>query len=225
MSQQVSHASAGQLLDPELADQLAGASVRHLLAHASGLAPDRLARAAAVGRRRIYSNAGFDLLGELIGAATAIPIAEYLNEAIFAPLQMRSASLAGSPARDAIASVADLSALVGELLSPSGVLHPDTLAALRTVQFPGLPGVLPGYGSQPDNAWGLGFEIRDGKRPHWTSTRNSAGTYGHFGQSGTMFWVDPDAQIGLIALADRAFGDWAIQAWPALSDAVLDSFG
>ena len=36
-----------------------------------------------------------------------------------------------------------------------------------------------------------------------------------------MLWVDPDAKLGLVALTDRDFGDWAKTAWPALSDAVL----
>jgi hypothetical protein len=40
-----------------------------------------------------------------------------------------------------------------------------------------------------------------------------------------MFWIDPDAGVGLVALADRDFGEWAIAAWPALSDAVLDAYG
>ena len=40
-----------------------------------------------------------------------------------------------------------------------------------------------------------------------------------------MFWVDPVARLGLVALSDRPFGDWAIQAWPALAGAVLDQFG
>jgi hypothetical protein len=39
-----------------------------------------------------------------------------------------------------------------------------------------------------------------------------------------MIWIDPQAQLGLVALADRDFDEWAIQAWPALSDAVLDSY-
>ncbi|MGI8666726.1 MAG: serine hydrolase, partial [Jatrophihabitans sp.] len=138
---------------------------------------------------------------------------------------MGTATLAGSPARDGVASVTDLMALLAELLSPSGLLHPDTLAAATAVQFPGLPGVLPGYGSQQDNAWGLGFEIRAAKRPHWTSARNSAGTYGHFGQSGTMFWIDPQARLALVALADEPFGDWAVRAWPVLAETVLDAFG
>lgn len=212
------------LLDPELGSQLPGATLRHLLAHASGLAPDRLARAAAVGSRRIYSNAGFDLIGELIGAATTIPFADYIAEAVFRPLGMTTASVAGSPARDGSASVTDLNALICELLTPTGLLHPDTLEAATSPQCGQLPGVLPGYGSQPDNAWGLGFEIRANKRPHWTSDENSPATYGHFGQSGTMFWIDPIAGLGLVALADQPFGEWAIQAWPALSQAVLDTF-
>ena len=212
-------------LEPELATELGTMTLRHLLSHASGLAPDRRRRAAGVGARRIYSIVGYDLVGELVTGATGIDFADYLAEAVFAPLRMATAQLAGSPAFAGTASVADLQALLAELLTPSGLLHPDTMAAARTVQFPGILGVLPGYGGQRPNDWGLGFEIRGHKDPHWTSPRNSPGTYGHFGRSGTMFWVDPQAQLGLVALADKRFGPWAITAWPELSDAVLDSFG
>lgn len=224
--QQIGEPVGGRrLIEPELAEQLTGATLGHLLAHASGIAPDRWRRGAAVGTRRIYSNVGFELIGQLVGAATEIPFADYLAEAVFQPLRMSSAELAGSPARDGIGSVADLTGLLGELLNPSGFLHPDTVRAATSVQFPGLPGVLPGYGGQQDNAWGYGFEIKAGKQPHWTSDRNSVESYGHFGQSGTMFWVDPVARLGLVALADRPFGDWARRAWPALAEAVLDQFG
>jgi CubicO group peptidase (beta-lactamase class C family) len=111
--------------------------------------------------------------------------------------------------------------VVQELLAPSGLLHLSTLADARSVQFPGLRGVVPGYGSHDPNDWGLGFEIRGAKSPHWTGATNSPATYGHFGLSGTMFWVDPLAAVGLVALADRDFDQWAKDAWPALSDAVL----
>ena len=67
----------------------------------------------------------------------------------------------------------------------------------RTVQFPGLVGVLPGFGRQEPNDWGLGFELRDGKSPHWTGSRNSPRTFGHFGRSGTFLWVDPEAGLAL----------------------------
>ncbi len=93
-----------------------------------------------------------------------------------------------------------------------------------SVQFPGLDGVLPGFGRQRPNDWGLGFEIRDGKSPHWTGAANSARTYGHFGQSGTFLWVDPDAETALVVLTDRPFGEWAHAVMPALSDEVLRDY-
>ena len=107
-------------------------------------------------------------------------------------------------------------------------LHPrriaaETLAEAVTVQFPGLNGVLPGVGRFDPNDWGLGPELRDGKHPHWTGTRNSAATFGHFGGGGGFLWVDPEAGIALCALTDLEFGDWALEAWPRLSDAVLET--
>jgi CubicO group peptidase (beta-lactamase class C family) len=212
-------------LTGEIGEMLPGATLRHLLAHASGLGPERRHRAADPGTRRIYSNAGYELIGERVEAETGIGFGDYLRDAVFRPLAMTDAALNGSPAKDASAAVTDLTALLAELLGPGRLLHPTTLADAVTTQFPGLRGVLPGYGPQQHNDWGLGFEVRDDKQPHWTSPRNSPRTYGHFGQSGTMFWIDPDAGVGLVALADRDFGEWAIAAWPALSDAVLDAYG
>ena len=54
-------------------------------------------------------------------------------------------------------------------------VHGETHAEATTVQFPGLDGVLPGFGVQRPNDWGLGFEIRDDKSPHWTGLANSPG--------------------------------------------------
>ncbi len=211
--------------DAAITDVVDGATVRHLMSHASGLSPDRRNRAAAPGTRRIYSNLGIDILGETVAAATGMPFAEYLRQAVFAPLGMTHASLDGLPSRDGTAAVSDLAVLIAQLLQPVGWLHPSTLDAATTVQFPGIRGVLPGYGAQDPNDWGLGFEIKGSKAPHWTGPANSPGTYGHFGQAGTMFWVDPARRLGLVAFADRAFDVWAAAAWPELSDAVLDAFG
>ena len=69
---------------------------------------------------------------------------------------------------------------------------------------------------------GLGFELRDDKEPHWTGSRNSPRTFGHFGGSGTFLWVDPDERLACACLTDREFDEWALAAWPELSDAVLD---
>jgi CubicO group peptidase (beta-lactamase class C family) len=198
-----------------------GASVRHLLAHASGLAYDKYERAFPPAVRRVYSNVGIERAAGLVEQATGLPFAGYLDEALMHSLGLSRTALPGSPARDGRSSVADLARVLQELLAPTGLLHPATLADARSVQFPGLRGVVPGYGSHDPNDWGLGMEIRGQKSPHWTGSANSPATYGHFGQSGTMLWIDPRAGIGLVALTDRDFDQWAKDAWPALSDAVL----
>ncbi|MGW1836368.1 serine hydrolase domain-containing protein [Streptomyces sp. NPDC002067] len=204
-----------------------GATVRHLLAHTSGLAFDEPRTMAAPGTRRIYSNAGFEALGDHLAEATEIPFPQYLREAVLEPLGMSATELAGSPAKDGVSTVADLVRFAAELQAPR-LLAPETVAAATSVVFPGLTGVLPGYGHQKPNDWGLGFEIRDGKSPHWTGASSSARTFGHFGQSGTFLWVDPEAGgtgAACVALTDRAFGPWAIDAWPPLTDAVLAELG
>ncbi len=209
-----------ELSDPADESLIPGATLRHVLAHASGLAPDGLMRSFPPAKRRVYSNVGIELAARLVERAVGMPFAAYLVAAL-EPLGLRATSLPGSPARDGVSTVDDLTRVVGELLSPTRLLAPSTLADATSVQYPGLRGVLPGFGGQDPNDWGLGFEIRDHKSPHWTGSANSPATYGHFGQSGTMFWVDPVAGIGLVVLADRAFGPWAAEAWPAFSDAVL----
>ncbi len=197
-----------------------GSTVRHLLAHTSGLAFDEHRVTAPAGQRRLYSNAGFEELGDHIAKATGIPFAAYLAEAVFEPLGMASSSLEGSPAKDGVSTVSDLLRFAAELQQPR-LLDVRTVAEATSVVHPGLKGVLPGYGHQSPNDWGLGLEIRDGKAPHWTGAGSSPRTFGHFGQSGTFLWVDPDARAACVALTDRAFGPWAVEAWPPFTDAVL----
>ncbi|ARF55174.1 serine hydrolase domain-containing protein [Streptomyces gilvosporeus] len=201
-----------------------GSTVRHLLAHTSGLAFDEQRTMAEPGTRRLYSNTGFEALGDHIAKATDIPFADYVREAVLEPLAMHATEVAGSPAKDGVSTVGDLIRFAAELQAPR-LLAPQTLAEATSVAFPGLSGVLPGYGHQKPNDWGLGFEIRDGKSPHWTGSASSPRTFGHFGQSGTFLWVDPEAGTACIALTDRAFGPWAVEVWPLLTDAVLAELG
>ena len=202
-----------------------GSTVRHLLAHASGLAPDKDLVVAKPGTRRIYSNAGFDLLGDHLAAVTGLGCADYLHQALAEPLGLTGTALVGPPHAGGESTVGDLALVTAELVRPGRLLHPSTVAALATVQFPGLSGVVPGYGRQQDNDWGLGFEIRDAKSPHWTGRGNHPSTYGHFGRSGTFLWVDPVARVGLVVLTDTEFEQWAKDAWPPLADAVLRAYG
>ena len=198
-----------------------GSTVAHLLAHASGLGLDGV-RISAPGRRRIYSNAGFEILGEQVAARSGMAFETYVTEAVLQPLGM-SRTRMGNPAWGAVGCASDLLALGRELLDPR-VLSPAMLAQASSVAFPGLDGVLPGFGRQSPNDWGLGFELRDGKSPHWTGGGNSPRTFGHFGRSGTFLWVDPDAGLACACVSNRDFGPWAAEAWPALSDGVVATF-
>jgi CubicO group peptidase (beta-lactamase class C family) len=198
-------------------------TVRHLLAHASGLGFDEGAAISKPERRRVYSNAGFELLGTLVSDRTGMPFARYAAEAVFEPLEMNASSIEGTPAAGGVGPLVDLLRFARELLLPT-LTSPATLALATTVAFPGLDGVLPGYGRCTPNDWGLGFELRDAKEPHWTGRRNSASTFGHFGRSGSFLWIDPVLGLGCVALADTEFGPWAAEAWPVFSDAVIAEY-
>ncbi|HEY5200929.1 MAG TPA: serine hydrolase domain-containing protein [Acidothermaceae bacterium] len=198
-------------------------TVRHLLAHASGLGFDAGAAISKPERRRVYSNAGFDLLGALVSERAGMPFARYVAAAVFEPLGMQASNIEGTPSAGGVGPLVDLLRFARELLLPT-LVAPATLALATTVAFPGLDGVLPGYGRRTPNDWGLGFELRDAKDPHWTGRHNSPSTFGHFGRAGSFLWIDPTLGLGCVALADTAFGPWAIDAWPVFSDAVIAEF-
>jgi len=156
-----------------------------------------------------------------------MPFGEYLREAVLEPLGMTSTVLKGSPAHAVLSTATDLLAFVHELRAPR-LISAGSAAEFRSVQFPGLQGVVPGVGRFDDCPWGLGTEIRGTKQPHWTGACNTPPTFGHFGGAGTLLWVDPGVHVACLALTDRPFDEWAAEAlklWPAFSDAVLAEAG
>ena len=205
-----------------------GSTIRHLLAHASGLAMHSDQVLAKPGTRRMYSNYGFAVLAQTVERESGIEFGRYLAEAVCEPLGMAATRLDGGAQAagfGATSTVADLAAFAGDLLRPATVsaqLH----AEATTVQFPGLDGVLPGYGVQRPNDWGLGFEIRDAKSPHWTGARNSprtataisarqAASSGQIPTRSWRWWCSPTA----ISASGRC------GSWPAISDAVIAEYG
>ena len=204
------------LIDLDDAAGPPGSTFRHLLAHASGLPFDNGAPIAKPGQRRIYSNYAFEVAAEVVTERSGLPFTEYVADV----WQGAGMELKGPAGSGMVGTLGAALELARELQAPSR-LAPETLVEAASVQFPGLSGVLPGFGRQDPNDWGLGLELRDGKAPHWTGSQNSPRTFGHFGRSGTFLWVDPEAGIALVCLTDRAFGEWAMTAWPRLADAVL----
>jgi CubicO group peptidase (beta-lactamase class C family) len=196
-----------------------GSTVRHLLAHTSGLPFEGTEPIARPGRRRIYSNEGFRVLATHLELAAEMPFAEYLRAAVCEPLAI-GLDPSGDPGSGMHASLDDLVALARELLAPT-VIAEETLAEMTSVQFPGLNGVLPDYGRYDPLDWGLGVQ-RNTRPPSWMGARTSARAFGHFGGSGTFVWVDPEPGIACAVLTTREFDEWAKELWPPFSDSVLD---
>ena len=200
-----------------------GATMRHLLSHAAGFGFDGADPVSAIERTRIYSNTGIERAADELTAATGIDFETYLGEAVLDPLGMRATELRGSPAHAVWSTLDDMIRFVTELRTPR-LLAPETVAEAVRPQYPDLAGIVPGVGRFDRCPWGLGVELRGDKTPHWTGRANSPATFGHFGGAGTMMWVDPLADVGVVALTDRPFDEWADEAvrrWSEFSDAVL----
>jgi len=199
-----------------------GSTVRHLLAHTSGLPFEGTEPIARPGQRRIYSNEAFRVLAEHLATRAEMPFADYVRLAVCEPLEL-GLDPAGDPGSGMHASLQDVLAVGGELLRPRLVAD-ESRDEMVVVQFPGLTGVLPDYGRFEPLDWGLGVQLNTSP-PSWMGTRTSRQAFGHFGGSGTFLWVDPAAGVVCAALTAREFGEWAKDAWPRLSDAVLDELG
>ncbi|MGO3830946.1 MAG: serine hydrolase domain-containing protein [Corynebacterium casei] len=187
-----------------------GSTLRHLLAHASGVDFDSREAKRPVEDRRIYSSAGYEWAAEIVADAAGMAFEDYLHEGLLKPLGMNSTRLEGSAGHGLISSVDDLAKFASEVLNPQ-IIHSDTLAEMRTIQYPDLRGIVPGYGMHRPCPWGLGFEIHGEKDPHWMGANMPADAVGHFGMSGTYLWVAGD--YAMVALADRDFGEWAKPLW------------
>ena len=91
-----------------------GSTVRHLLAHASGLQAEGMHTVAQPGTRRIYSNTGFDVLGEHVAARAEMPFAAYFEHVWGFPL-------AGPAGSGVDASLEQLLVVARELMEPTRI--------------------------------------------------------------------------------------------------------
>ena len=200
-----------------------GCTLRHLLAHAGGYPFDGAEPVAAPG-------APADLLQHRDRArrrahrgAAGIAFADYLAEAVLGPLGMARCSLRGLAGARRLGHGRRRGRVPRRADAPTLIAAGDRRRC-RPQQWPDLAGIVPGVGRFDPCPWGLGFEIRGHKRPHWTGRANSAATFGHFGGAGTMMWADPDAGCaagGAHRPRVRRLVGRGHAAWPELSDAVL----
>ena len=202
-----------------------GSTVRHLMAHASGLGFETDASSTfSPGTRRIYSNVGMEQLAAHLEAAAGMSFTDYLVEAVIEPLGLIGFEASGSPAHGMRASVNHLLVFGRELLRPT-LIAPETLAQATSPVFPELRGALPGFGSADPNLWGLGFEIRGNKKPHWTGILHDPTTFGHFGGTGSFRWVDPSRRLIGASVSTEVFGQWAVDGWATVNTVLIERYG
>lgn len=219
------------LQDPANDGITKGATVEQLLSHVSGLPfagqnsewdPDPATRhlvsgiVQAPGRRRVYSNLGFEVLGDVITEKTGTPVDDWVEETVISQLDVASCILEGSPAYAMTGTIMDLATIAEEYMSPT-LISQEMWENATHAHFPEVDGVLPGYGRQKPNPWGLSFEIKGDKSPHWTSAEQDRSTFGHFGQSGSFVWVDPVNESYAVFLGNKGFGAWHQDNWSSLN--------
>ncbi len=201
-----------------------GSTLLNLLDHTSGLPFEGEQTQAAAGTRRIYSNAGFDALGAHVAEAVGEPFADWMTREVTGPLGMRDIDVSGRPSAGYRASIDDLMKFGREVLRPT--LVPVELRDLALmVSRRGLRGVVPGYGSFDDNQWGLGFELKGAKSPHWLGDAMPPETAGHFGGQGSFLFIDRSRDLAAAFLSGVAFGDEHKRIWPSLTEEIVARYG
>lgn len=193
--------------------------IQELLAHCSGLAANEAKILCAPRQKRIYSNFGYELLAAVLEKKTGIEFYTWLHSQVLSPLAITEVSYTASPAWGISGKISDLAIFALEAACPQ-YLAPSFQSLWFSPFIPNLPGILPGWGHQRDNLWGLGPEIKGDKRPHWLASEFSAESYGHFGQSGSFLWVDPQVKKAGFFLGEQRFGKIHQQLWPKLSAAM-----
>lgn len=197
-------------------------TLRHLFTHSSGLPFDAGQRPIQAQRKRIYSNLGIEYAAEFAAQRLGVSFAQWLETSVLQPLDMNSTNLHGSPAWGARSTVKDLTIFAQELLAPT-LIEESLIQEFRTIHYPELSGIVPGYGSFSPSPWGLGCQIR-GTNVHWLSAQQSEQTFGHFGQAGSFLWVDPQASVASVFLGQKPFGAWHKDNWVKLNAAIAQCF-
>lgn len=221
-------AAVGTYLSEFATGRYRRATVRHLLLHTAGLPAANslrqyrdgkivLAQVAAlrpvhpVGRKRLYSDLSYILLGEIVERVSARPLDEYMRDAIFAPLGMTETGFVPDAQLSARAATTEKRA--GEWLR--GQVHDPRAHALG-----GVAGHAGLFSTARDVTrfvrMLLGGGELDGKRA--LSRHNTAALielafpaiqngHGHTGFTGTSVWFDTRSNHAVVALSNRVHPD------------------
>ena len=226
-------------------------TVEELLTHRAGLAADdpmalyvgtpaeiferKNSRplASAPGARFVYSDAGFEVLGEIVRTVSGLPLDEFAASRIFSPLGMTETEFRpGGKGRIPMTRIAPTERINGEIRR--GAVHDprayalggvaghaglfstaDDLARYAAAMMKGGAPVLSPAGvaamTRPrsygdGDLRGLGWDVATS----FASNRGDLfppGSFGHTGWTGTSVWIDPVTQTFVILLSNRNHPD------------------
>ncbi len=189
-----------------------GSTVRHLLAHTAGYAMTSAKVIAAPGTRRIYSNHGFAVLAEVARAGIGHRV-RHLPDRV-GLRAARDDRHRRSTAEPRPPGTARRRRSTIWWHSPATCWRrrrcPDRCTTRRRpCSSRGSTACCPASGCSGPTTGGWASRSATANRRTGRGRRTRRRTYGHFGQSGTFLWVDPDAELALVVLTDRKFGEWA----------------
>ena len=226
-------------------------TIEELLTHRAGLAADdpmalyfgtaqeiferkyRQPLVAAPGSRFLYSDVGFEVLGEAVRRVSSLPLEEFARQRVFAPLGMNETEFRpGGIGRLPLSRIAPTERINGQIRR--GEVHDprayalggvaghaglfataDDLAKFCAAMLKGGGGVLSPAGVASTmrprffgdgNLRGLGWDVGTG----FSSNRGDLfplGSVGHTGWTGTSMWLDPATDTFVILLTNRNHPD------------------
>jgi beta-lactamase class C len=115
------------------------------------------------------------------------------------------------------------------------ILSPAAIREMKRDHTGGVPG---GFPSNPFRrqstapvlwrsvSWGIGFDVKGTKTPHYFGELTSPATFGHLGATGSMYWADPETGLLCVLFVNRALDSgwsWEVPRQALFSNAVASS--
>jgi CubicO group peptidase (beta-lactamase class C family) len=86
-------------------------------------------------------------------------------------------------------------------------LRRETVAMMMRPQVSGIPGRVGALYQWSAVEWGIGWDVKGAKRPHWSGSLTSDQTISHEGFAGTLVWVDPTRELLAVLFTNHTFAD------------------
>lgn len=181
------------------------------------------------GQDYLYSDINFEILGELVRRASGTPLNVYCARHIFRPLGMKKTGfrpmhqsdiapteymdgklrwgevhdpaayrMGGVAGHAGLFSTADDLARFAQMMLGGGRWHGVRILSRKSVEEMTIPQSPPGNTKLRGLGWGLGAPFAPNREQ-----LPAVGSYGHYGYTGTMLWIDPVSKTFLIVLSNR----------------------